>query len=266
MKRLAVTLLSGASVFALTQVAPAADMAVKALASPPAVAATWSGLYIGVHGGAGWQSAPNWSFADRPALLVFDPQTLTGTGNLGAVGGLQAGYNWQFAPAWLLGVEGDFSWASLTDHRTLAPLTFNGGTAMTGSSASMSANTQWLSSARARVGYVGWNNTLLYFTGGAAWANVEYNGQSMVTFLGTPVTSQVAATTTKAGWVLGGGAEWMATPNIMIRAEYLYYNLNNNISLTGPVLPVQLGGTQTLTYGWSNYNVQVARVAASYKF
>jgi outer membrane immunogenic protein len=266
MRRLAIALLAGATVLSVSKAAGAADMAVKALARPPVLASTWSGLYVGVHGGAAWQSAPNWSFADRPALLVFDPQTLTGTGNLGAVGGLQAGYNWQFAPAWVLGVEGDMSWASLADHRTLAPLTFNGGTAMAGSSASMSANTQWLSSARTRIGYVGWNKTLLYFTGGAAWANVEYNGQSMVTFLGSPVTSQVSATTTKAGWVLGGGAEWMATSNIMIRAEYLYYNLNNNIALTGPVLPLQIGGTQTLTYGWSSYNVQVARVAASYKF
>ena len=264
MRRLAVTLLSGASVFALTQIAAAADMAVKALAGPPTVASTWTGLYIGVHGGAAWQSAPNWSFADRAALLVFDPQTLTGTGNLGGVGGLQAGYNWQFAPAWLLGVEGDFSWASLADHRTLAPLTFNGGTARAGSSASMSANTQWLSSARARIGYVGWNNTLLYFTGGAAWANVEYNGQAMV----------LAGHQPGCGDDHQGGVgsrrrrrmDGMATPNIMIRAEYLYYNLNNNISLTGSVLPVQVGGTQTLNYGWSNYNVQVARVAASYKF
>lgn len=244
----------------------AADMAVKALATSPAVASTWTGLYIGVHGGAAWQSAPNWSFADRPEFLVFDPQTLTGSGNLGGVGGLQAGYNWQFAPAWVLGVEGDISWASLADHRTLAPLTFNGGHAMSGTSASMSANTEWLSSARARIGYVGWNNTLLYFTGGAAWANVEYNGQATAAVGATPVTAQVASTTTKAGYVLGGGAEWMATPNIMIRAEYLYYNLNNSLSLTGPVLPLQISGSQTLTFGWSSYNVQVARVAASYKF
>jgi outer membrane immunogenic protein len=266
MRRVAIALLSGASVLTLTQFAVAADMAVKALATPPGIAATWSGLYVGVHGGAAWQSAPNWSFADRPVFLVFDPQTLTGSGNLGGVGGLQAGYNWQFAPTWVLGVEGDISWASLADHRTLAPLTFNGGTAMSGTSASMSANTPWLSSARARIGYVAWNNTLLYFTGGAAWANIEYNGQAMATVAGTPVTAQVASTTTKTGYVLGGGAEWMATPNIMIRAEYLYYNLNNSLSLTGPVLPLQTSGSQTLTFGWSNYNVQVARVAASYKF
>ncbi len=266
MRRIAIALLAGAPLVGLTQNALAADMAVKALASPPAVAANWSGLYIGVHGGGAWQSAPNWSFADSPVFLVFDPQTLTGSGSLGAVGGLQAGYNWQFAPAWLIGVEGDISWASLADQRTLAPLTFNGGTARSGTSASMSANTEWLSSARARVGYLAWNNTLLYVTGGAAWANVENNGQAMATVAGAPVTSQVVSTTTKTGYVLGGGAEWLATPNIMIRAEYLYYNINNSLSLTGPVLPLQTSGSQTLTFGWANYNVQVARIAASYKF
>jgi hypothetical protein len=32
---------------------------------------------------------------------------LSGTPGLGAVGGIQGGYNWQFAPAWVTGIEGD---------------------------------------------------------------------------------------------------------------------------------------------------------------
>jgi opacity protein-like surface antigen len=88
--------------------------------------ATWTGLYLGVHGGAAWQSAPNWSAVDPNGVTA--PATLTGSTNLGAVGG---------------------------------------------SSLQMSANTQWLASARGKFGYAAWNNTLLYVTGGAAWANIE---------------------------------------------------------------------------------------------
>ena len=51
----------------------------------------------------------------------------------------------------------------------------------------LNANTQWLASARAKLGFTGWfNNTMLYITGGGAWANIEYNA----TFVTTPGASQ----------------------------------------------------------------------------
>ena len=42
---------------------------------------------------------------------------------------------------------------------------------------------------------------------------------------------------TKTGWVAGAGAEWMATPNILVRAEYLYYNLNSGANASGELEP-----------------------------
>lgn len=262
MKR--VTLLAAlAGAVGLVQTASAADLAVKA-APPPAPLSTWTGFYIGVHGGAAWQSAPSWSVAN-PNIPATS--TLTSSPGLGGVGGLQAGYNYQFAPAWMVGVEGDISWASLGDNRTTrvrtATVVLPPPIAI-----SMSANTQWLASARARIGFTGWfNNTLLYATGGAAWTSREYDANKVDTLNGD--THHFSSDTTKTGWVVGGGGEWQATTNILLRAEYLYYNFNNAFSASVPGTTV--GGTPILTqlpttYTWNSYNVQVARVAVSYKF
>jgi outer membrane immunogenic protein len=263
MKRAILGLLAGIAAASFSQTSSAADMAIKAA---PAIApvASWTGLYLGVHGGAAWQSAPNWSAVDPNGLTL--PATLTGSTNLGAVGGIQGGYNWQFAPAWVVGVEGDISWASLGDHRTVNPILLANGTPIPGSSQQMSANTQWLASARGKFGYAAWNNTLLYVTGGAAWANIEYNTHGTAPGVGVTQTNDFSATTTKAGWVLGGGAEWMATPNILLRAEYLYYNINGSQTGVSPIVPAIPGVPFAPTQTWNSFNVQVARVAVSYKF
>ena len=66
--------------------------------------------------------------------------------------------------------------------------------------------------------------------------------------------------------MVGGGAEWMATTNILIRAEYLYYNIHANQTGVSPIFPPIPGVPLAPTQSWANYNVQVARIAASYKF
>jgi len=274
-------LLAGALLaLGLAHGAYAADLPVKA-APPPAPAPSWTGFYIGAHAGAAWQSAKDWSFFDPNGAVL--PFTLSGRDNaLGAVGGLQAGYNWQFAPAWVAGIEGDISWASLSDRRSAGSLAVTPGLILGTTSGiaftfgaspcaacnvQMSANTEWLSSVRGRLGFVGWGNTLLYATGGVAWANTEY-AASFATSTGS--ASQTSTfTITKSGWVAGGGAEWMATSNFLIRAEYLFYNINNgNVNATAAFCGVVFGCLlgPPFAYTWSSYNVQVARIAASYKF
>ena len=187
------------------------------------------------------------------------PATSRGGSALGAVGGFQAGYNWQFAPAWVVGVEGDFSWTSLSDQRGGAPaLGTNGLPAGPGSSVTLNANTQWLASARAKLGFTGWfNNTMLYVTGGGAWENIEYNA----TFITTPPLNLAnpSQTTTKSGWVAGVGAEWMATPNILLRAEYLYYGIDSSNNLSAVAFPIP--APLPVAVNWGKENIQVFRVA-----
>jgi outer membrane immunogenic protein len=242
-------------------------------APPPAPLPSWTGFYVGVHAGAAWQSTPGWSFVDPNLFLI----TINPPGNsaLGGVGGLQAGYNWQFAPAWVVGVEGDFSWTSLADHRTVAPISSIFapiiGPGNSTSSLSMSANTEWLASVRGKLGFTGWlNNTMFYGTGGVAWAQMEYSAQAVVIPPpGIGAGAQISNTsfqTTKSGWVAGGGAEWMATPNILLRAEYLFYGLNTSATASAGVFPPFAVTPQALNYNWAKDNVQVFRIAGSYKF
>jgi len=165
----------------------------------------------------------------------------------------------------------------LADRRGVGPVNSNGGTIpLTGGvlvippgpcvtcNVQMSANTEWLSSVRGRLGFAGWNNTLFYATGGVAWANIEY-----AAIFNTGIfPSNTSFNTTKTGWVAGAGAEWMATLNITIRAEYLFYDIASaNVSASAPICPPGAGrAIIPFVYNWSSYNVQVARIAASYKF
>jgi outer membrane immunogenic protein len=268
MKRVAIALLAGvAAVAGLGHSASAADMAVRA-APAPVYAPTWTGFYVGVHAGAAWQSTPNWRFTDPNGALLTT--NLHDSSSLGAVGGVQGGYNWQFAPAWVVGVEGDVSWASLSDHRTSNVLNAAGVSAAT---LQMTANTEWLASIRGKLGFTGWlNNTMLYVTGGGAWAGVEYNTQAQsLTPAVAPITlnssATISTTTVKSGWVLGGGAEWMATTNILLRAEYLYYGLNSGQNLAVPFqAPAIAALPAAVNSNFASYNVQVFRIAGSYKF
>ena len=58
----------------------------------------------------------------------------------------------------------------------------------------------------------------------------------------------------------------MATTNILLRAEYLYYNLNNGNNRSAFLFPNPGAFPAAFNYSWSNYNIQVLRIAASYKF
>jgi outer membrane immunogenic protein len=106
-----------AALVVTTSAASAADLGVAP--APVTAPPSWTGLYIGVHAGAAWQNFTSGSIDDPNGLLASGSRT--GGSALGGVGGLQAGYNWQFAPAWVVGVEGDISWTSLSDQRGGAP-------------------------------------------------------------------------------------------------------------------------------------------------
>ena len=229
----------------------AADMGIQT-GVPSPVASNWSGLYAGVNLGAAWQSAPGWTYFNPNNGARF---ALTGPADWGVLGGAQGGYNWQ-SGALVFGVEGDLSRTSLSQTRTVP-------TIGAGSFARMSADADWLASLRGRAGLVGWNNTLFYLTGGVTSADIENIGH-MTRFIGAAeYLADAASTTFRAGWVVGAGTEWMFAPHVTVRLEYLYYNLNNNPSLTGPIYP---GIFIPVRFSWTNTSVQVVRAGVNYKF
>jgi outer membrane immunogenic protein len=212
----------------------------------------WSGAYIGAHLGGAWQSGSDWTYFNPNNGASF---SLIPGGKLSAAGGLQGGYNWQLASRWLVGFEGDISWTSLAQARTVP-------TIGPGSFATMNTNNPWPASVRGRVGFIGWSKTLFYVTGGAAWANADYTGHMTRIIGASTFEADAASPTTKTGWVLGGGGEWMINPHVVLGLEYLYYGFGNE-ALTGAIFP---GSFVPVTFTWSNYNVQVVRARLSYKF
>ena len=158
----------------------AADMALKA--SPPAPSCAWCGWYVGGNVGYGWgeKTDPNLSVLSDGVgagggIATFLTTGFPGLpgGNLfpnlkpsGALGGLQVGYDRQYAN-WVLGVVADIQAADWSaTNKVTTP-------AATGANVdeTLGANVRWFGTVRARAG-VTTNNVLFYGTGGLGlWAS-----------------------------------------------------------------------------------------------
>jgi outer membrane immunogenic protein len=151
----------------------------------------WTGLYVGLHAGYGWGDA---SGADISGGLV----------------GGQIGYNWQATGSpWVFGVELDSAWADLGSTSTVV----GGGVLV-----SVKSDANYMGSFRGRVGYAFWERTMLYATGGVAWANNEV---SVVATSG-PFTAGVSDSKTHLGGTFGVGIEHAFAPNWSAKAEYRF--------------------------------------------
>ena len=161
-----------------------------------------------------------------------------------------------------VGLEGDWSWANAGGSFD-QPWVFNpGGGAVPGSFTSMSSRLDWISSLRARLGYLILPNLMAYGTVGGAWGKIDYAASNFAPGA-VPYGTGVAFSNTQGGWVAGGGLEWMIINNWLLRGEFLYYSLNDSPSVV--VTPVTHGALPS-GYSWSNTNVSVVRAALSYKF
>ena len=67
----------------------------------------WTGFYIGGNVGGGWDDVKSLELAPGTPGLPTGTVFPTARGS-GWLGGVQAGYNWQVAPNFLVGLEGEF--------------------------------------------------------------------------------------------------------------------------------------------------------------
>jgi outer membrane immunogenic protein len=261
MKRVLIGLASAAAI--VGGAALAADVAPDYRAPPVAVVPyTWTGFYAGVNVGGVWTDT-NALWEPLPNSAAFGVFPIAGnTGGSSAIGGLQVGYNWQVTPTWVVGLESDWSWAH-TGLSVTGPWIVNpGGGAVSGSFTIMSSTLDWVSSLRARLGYLVTPNLMLYGTAGGASGKIDYAASN--SGAATLYATTVAFSRTQGGWVAGSGLEWMITPNWLLRGEYLYYSLGSSPSVVvGSVTPIPPGASG---YSWSNTNASVGRAALNYKF
>lgn len=244
----------GLCAMAAMQPAAAADMPVKAMPvkAPIAVVWDWTGFYAGVNAGYSWG---NWS---NDGIASTSSQSVKG-----ALGGLQAGYNWQLNPTWVVGLEGDIQITGQKASEAAGPtattdvlgaLAFPGGGpgagfhTITNTTAANDWKMPWFATFRGRVGALVDPTTLIYGTGGLAVGNFKmsstatsvatgYRGALGVTTfpLGstTTVGGTVSDSTTRAGFALGGGIEKKFSPNWSAKLEYLYLDFGTRTFLTG---------------------------------
>src|SRR3954453_3822439 len=138
-------LLGAAALVALAAPALAGDLGPRPYAKAPAYTApqvvyNWTGFYIGGHVGG--------AFAGDNSLLGNDARFL---------GGVQGGFDYQFAGNWVVGAEAQYSWLANNNNGVLFP----GGTLVT-------SNNNQLGSVTGRFGYA-WGRALLYAKGAYAW-------------------------------------------------------------------------------------------------
>lgn len=260
MKTLIVGTAASAFALAATGLASAADLRMPVKAPAVVVAESWSGLYIGGHAGYAWGDQDPSSVVSTSPLVPANgfgfPAPLDANPK-GFVGGAQLGFNWQFAN-WVLGIEGDISGspsgsgAAQFTTPALAPSPVG--------SASLSQDINWLATVRGRLGYT-WGPGLIYFTGGGAWADVDYTG-SYASAVGV-TSATLNASNTLSGWVIGGGYEHKFTQNWSARLEYLYYNLDSTTLSVAADQPVN---NVTTTWTVPELQLHVVRAGVNYKF
>jgi len=193
---------------ALAGPALAADMPARPYAKAPAYTApavvyNWTGFYIGGHVGG--------AFAGDNSLQSSDARFL---------GGVQAGFDYQFAPNWVLGAEAQYSWLGGGNNNNLV---FPAGTVVNGRVADQ------IGSVTGRLGYT-WGPALLYAKGGYAWRDGNNIG---VTVGGAPAAFTTSGNS-KDGYTVGAGLEYLFAPNWSAKAEYQYYNFGNTTVTAGP--------------------------------
>lgn len=186
---------------------------------PAPAAWSWTGIYFGVNGGYGWGTSTDLTFGND-------------TSPSGWLAGGQVGVNYQFAGGLVIGLEGAWDWANITD--TVDFGTYN--------------VTQTINSVGSIAGRLGFavDRVLIYGRAGWAWAgstrNFDPDG------FGPPGGFSDSATL--SGWTGGVGAEYAITNNLIGRLQFDYYNFGTATYV--PLATVNVRNTlSTITAGVS---------------
>jgi len=245
-------------------VASAADLPLRAAPPAPVIAAapvfTWTGFYVGAN--AGYHFSGDNDF-DRTAATGFGAGVLANTIPLGFesdrdgfIGGVQAGYNFQFGSV-VFGVEADIQYTDVESDTTIFS---NPGGLFFPSTSTATSELDYLGTVRARLGFA-FDRALVYATGGLAYGDVTNAVAVTFTPVGAaPFTYAGSESDVEFGWTIGAGVEYAFTNNLTFKAEYLYYNLGDNtIVATGP------NPANTVSYKVEN-DGHIARAGINFKF
>jgi outer membrane immunogenic protein len=274
MHRFSAALIAAVSTIAFTQIALAADLARKAPAytPPPAPIYSWTGFYVGGNAGYDWNDVnvnSNFSCPAGGGCSVTVPANVANiiaasSGSIrahGFTGGGQAGYNWQVNSA-VLSVETDFNAFNLNGSRSAAVPSVSTTSIF---NPSTSVHTDWLFTLRGRLGWTVVPTVLLYGTGGLAVTEARISNTYTTT--NNPLNTASGASSssnTRAGWTIGGGAEWAFDPHWSVKAEYLYADFGS-ISTSTNVASAAFVNANIFSTS-VNLKANIIRAGVNYKF
>ena len=219
--------------FAGTEMYSGKESKVVAPAPPPMC--EWGGFYVGLHAGGEFGHSETFDgVVDR--RFGYDES--------GFNGGLQFGYNWQWH--WLvLGPEFDVGYMDLQG-KGLEP--------GFGDTVHGKTDSDFYTTLRGRIGVtLDWHGCwLVYATGGAI--GVNYTTRFHI----DPDFFDARRSDFDWGYTVGGGIERRLTPHWSVKAEYLYFNLDDqNFGNTQSGVTNHLNGE---TFG------HIVRAGLNYKF
>lgn len=196
----------------------------------------------------------------------------------GFSGGLYAGYNWQLSPRWLIGIEADVNATGIKD---TGSTTF---TLVAPQTATISARQElpWFATVRGRIGFLPTESVLLFgSTAGFAFGQVKEEatyamnlpafisssgGGTFVCTGGGAVCFDGSSSRTVGDAAFGAGAEFLISPQLRLKAEYLYVSLGSDNAVD--VVALNGGGSAPAGFN-ANYRrvtFSTERLGLSYRF
>ena len=226
---------AGAMFAAAISSANAADM--DFAPAPTAYGYDWSGFYLGVAGGYLGAETKNHGDYDVYDFLSVDYFTGGGKTNLKPEGGIfggYAGYNWQIAGSgFILGIDADIYGATAKDSKHIT----NYGYWLVGDELVLGdlRAKQKISSTWAVRGRAGWaiESFMAYVAGGYAGASMK----TSVSDFNIYGPGSQSKSHTYTGWTVGGGLDFLVTPNWTMGLDYQYKDLGKKTANFGGYYP-----------------------------
>jgi outer membrane immunogenic protein len=250
------------------------------------VAWSWTGFYFGGSVGGGWMTDNSTEAATSTSCnpLFCSPLVIGAAGNALAAGipgalnttqagflaGAQAGYNWQWG-RYVLGIETDLSGTSISGSSSFSNQVPTVGGFNIAAYGTQTEKLNYLGTVRGRAGYLVTDPLLAYVTGGFAYGDASSSQSLGTSVVPLPFTIQSAtgesSSSSRAGWTIGGGLEWMFARNFTVKGEYLYYDFGS-VSYPGPSVLTSFGGVPiygATTSATAAFKGSIARVGLNFK-
>jgi outer membrane immunogenic protein len=258
-----------AAVASLGGSAFAADMPMKARPIAPPPAFSWTGFYIGGIVGDARQKVTNtysapglpdgYFAADQAVIDAFSSNNFSSSR---VTGGAEVGYNIQFGGL-VVGAEFDIDYLGFSNTLTTAFTAPLAGPVVS----TTQSSTNWMFTARGRLGWAVFERLLVYGTGGIAAVHstlTETNVYSPVFVASGTDFSSISAP--YVGWVAGGGLEYAITDHWSIKGEYLHVGLPSKTAGSGTASPF-FGDPNLVSYNHTVTNeIDIGRFGINYRF